>query len=877
MTQQMKKNQLLGIFLMALSPVLWAQDRILTHTDFSAHTLVKDIFASGVCDNIDVISMIGHEDGVGFFENGSASIGIESGIILSTGLTQNAHGPNDVTDKSTNLPGPNDDVDLDRLASGEVHDPVGIEFDFVPLDTFVQFRYVFASEEYCEFVGSNYNDVFGFFVSGPGIDGPFANDAINVALVPGTSDYVAINSVNFNDNPAYYIHNEIAPDQEQCNLPVVSNPSRDAIQYDGFTQVLTARLELIPCQTYHIRLVVGDVSDPFFDSAVFLEAGSFDLGPEISVEAVSDEVFEGCEDTAFRFTRITEASLDRPFTVQFHTAGTATSGQDYEILPQEVTIPAGEAYYDLPVNTLYDNLAEPDELLRVVLDIPCACYSDSADLRIVAPPLLEAELDNIYVCPDEESTVGPEVSGGIGSLSYVWSNGAETPEITVSASGEQTYSVVVSDQCGQEVEVSANLLLRDPPLASISGTAQICAGESALFPLNLEGTPPFALTFERDGEPYVINLGELTDQLSLSQAGQYELLGVTDAACAGEGSGTARLEVWEILAEAEVTDLKCYGESEGEITVSLSQGTPPYQLNWQHSGGTENPLLNIPAGFYELRVRDANNCVADFAWEVESPGPISLPAPDCNDLFANTLTVDAQGGTPPYLYQPYGENTWSATAWWRSMIPGEEYQVVVRDANNCEAPLTWLMPPIYSEGMAWLPDQVKMPLGVTEPLEWESYVPENLLAELSWQPADQLSCTDCLTPDITAISATEIILTIEDLFGCKQRLISELIIDNSVDIYLPNAFSPNGDDQNDSWRIYGNELQIEHIKQLLIFDRWGNLLFQADDWPINSERHGWDGYFRGQPLDTGVYIFSVEVQLVNGEAQTFGGDILLIR
>ena len=170
-----------------------------------------------------------------------------------------------------------------------------------------------------------------------------------------------------------------------------------------------------------------------------------------------------------------------------------------------------------------------------------------------------------------------------------------------------------------------------------------------------------------------------------------------------------------------------------------------------------------------------------------------------------------------------------------------------------------------------------MPLGVTEPLEWESYVPENLLAELSWQPADQLSCTDCLTPDITAIRATEIILTIEDLFGCKQRLISELIIDNSVDIYLPNAFSPNGDDQNDSWRIYGNELQIEHIKQLLIFDRWGNLLFQADDWPINSERHGWDGYFRGQPLDTGVYIFSVEVQLVNGEAQTFGGDILLIR
>ena len=137
----MKKKQHLWILLMACSQFLLAQDPIRTHNDFSAQTLVKDIFASGACDNIDVISRIGDQGGVGYFENGLESIGIESGIILSAGAISNAGGPNNATDKSTNLPGPDQDSDLGRLASGDVHDAVGIEFDFVPLDSIVQFRY----------------------------------------------------------------------------------------------------------------------------------------------------------------------------------------------------------------------------------------------------------------------------------------------------------------------------------------------------------------------------------------------------------------------------------------------------------------------------------------------------------------------------------------------------------------------------------------------------------------------------------------------------------------------------------------------------------------------------------------------------------------
>jgi gliding motility-associated-like protein len=217
-------------------------------------------------------------------------------------------------------------------------------------------------------------------------------------------------------------------------------------------------------------------------------------------------------------------------------------------------------------------------------------------------------------------------------------------------------------------------------------------------------------------------------------------------------------------------------------------------------------------------------------------------------------------------------NTWLAGQW-----PGDHYDLIVRDANGCQLSTPWLMPGVYPAGMATLPSPIELPLGLTAPVEWESYVPDNLLAALLWQPADQLSCDDCKMPEITARHSDLLRLRIEDVFGCSQEFAAELIVEDRVDVFLPNAFSPNGDDQNDQWLLFGNPLQIERIEELLIFDRWGNMLFQATDWPINSERHGWDGTFRGQLLDTGVYAYSIRFRLVNGETRTLGGDVLLMR
>lgn len=879
----MKKYAWFWIMLVLVCTKVRAQQGIVTHNDFTAQTLVKDIFASGACDNIDLISPIGHTNGLGYFENGLDIIGLDRGIILSTGPTHNAAGPNNETDKSGDLPGDGNDADLSRLSTGLVRDAVGIEFDFVPLDSIVRFRYVFASEEYCEFVGSNYNDVFGFFISGPGIDGEFTADAENVALIPGTNDFVAINSVNFNQNSGFYIHNERPEDQSECGLSNISTPHLSKIQYDGFTTVLTAELRLQPCESYHIRLVVGDVADAFFDSAVFLEAGSFNLGGEIAVTTIGEtagpgQIFEGCEDAAFRFSRSADSPLDRPLMVDYliSPASTATPGLDYEPFSGTITIPEGDLYADLPVNSLPDLEMEDEELIRLVLNIPCACYADSADLVIVPAPELSVALSDVYTCPGEATTMVAEPSGGVAPYEYQWQGGGTTATSQVPGIDGATHTISVTDVCHQETIASASVFLTTPPTAFLSGMAQICIGDTAWLPLQLEGVPPYNIGYEHNGEE-VWQLLEDSNALPLTLPGEYQLIGIQDAACSGIAAGMGQVEVWDLNASATVLPVTCANGNDGAIQVVMTAGTAPFDFHWLHDDSATEQLTNLSAAIYELEVTDARGCSRLFSWEVTAPLPLLAPQVNCEELFNGVLAAYATGGTAPYQYQLNGGEWQSEATWQNGLWPGENYSLTIQDAKGCELQTEWIMPALYPDGMASLPGPINLPLGITSPVEWELYVPENLLASIAWQPAEQLSCADCLDPELTARQSGVVELYLEDIFGCTQQLQAELLVEDRVDVFLPNAFSPNGDDNNDAWYLFGNTLQIERIEELLIFDRWGNMVFQASDWPINSERHGWDGTFRGQPLDPGVYAYSVRFRLVNGELRTLGGDVLLLR
>lgn len=196
----------------------------------------------------------------GTFKNGNSSnLGLNEGILLTTGSVNLVARPaSNFNDNNNNAGG---DADIDAIVAPLTSfDGCRLEFDFEPVGSSMSFQYVFASEEYPEYACTNYNDAFAFLIDGPG----YNND--NIALIPNTSTPVAINTVNNRlpdcvNNPEYYIN----------------NGSGTTVVYDGFTTVLTAAAEVVPCETYHLKLVIADVNDRLYDSGVFVKKGSFNV------------------------------------------------------------------------------------------------------------------------------------------------------------------------------------------------------------------------------------------------------------------------------------------------------------------------------------------------------------------------------------------------------------------------------------------------------------------------------------------------------------------------------------------------------------------------------------------------------------------------
>lgn len=213
------------------------------------------------------IRYTGANRAAGLFTGGKADgLGIATGIILSSGQIANAIGPNKCY-KTTSINKQPGDSDLSYIG-GSTYDAAVLEFDFTPDGDTLEFNYVFASDEYLEWTGSKFNDVFGFFLDGK-----------NIALIPNTTTAVAINSINSNSYPEYYRDNSYPHPwtiYEYNNNPCQAGKVTPyQTEFDGFTIVLTAKAKVTPNQPHHLKLAVADRGDYSLDSAVFIQGKSF--------------------------------------------------------------------------------------------------------------------------------------------------------------------------------------------------------------------------------------------------------------------------------------------------------------------------------------------------------------------------------------------------------------------------------------------------------------------------------------------------------------------------------------------------------------------------------------------------------------------------
>ncbi|MEM8860106.1 MAG: choice-of-anchor L domain-containing protein, partial [Chloroflexota bacterium] len=229
-----------------------AQTGGLVTEDLNAHTaqeLVDTLKGSGV--TINSVTYTGDQIAAGKFSGGTGIIGFEDGIILSTGNISSVIGPNDEAEAGTDLDSAGDS-DLDLLTgqgANSTEDAAILEIEFVPDGSDVFFNFVFASDEYLEFVEQDFNDAFGFFIN-----------QTNCAIVNG--EPISIKNINNNKNSDFYRNNP------QDTQPINT-------QMDGLTTVITCNASVNAGVANTLKLAIADAGDGSVDSNVFIEAGTF--------------------------------------------------------------------------------------------------------------------------------------------------------------------------------------------------------------------------------------------------------------------------------------------------------------------------------------------------------------------------------------------------------------------------------------------------------------------------------------------------------------------------------------------------------------------------------------------------------------------------
>ena len=264
-----------------LSTVIFHPGLTQIDTTHTADYLVREILlGNGVL--VGNVKFTGQKHAIGLYADPTAQTGIEEGIVLTSGNAFYVLGPNK-TPRSGWASNAAGDEQLDRIARGKTYDAAVLEFDFVTVSENLSFEFVFGSEEYLEYVGSKFNDVFAFFINGPGVDHQ------NIATLPGQeATPITVNTVNNQLNKKYYVDNAFTNVTDPFvwdvrNRKVVENknylkeevPPMYNIQFDGFTTVLTAKCQVVPNEVYHIKIAISDVGDGILDSGVFLKGGSF--------------------------------------------------------------------------------------------------------------------------------------------------------------------------------------------------------------------------------------------------------------------------------------------------------------------------------------------------------------------------------------------------------------------------------------------------------------------------------------------------------------------------------------------------------------------------------------------------------------------------
>ena len=521
--------------------------------------------------------------------------------------------------------------------------------------------------------------------------------------------------------------------------------------------------------------------------------------------------------------------------------------------------------------------------------------SNSISVNVTSPvtPELNVQADQTNICYGEAVTFSAIGTNLGSSAQYEWFiDGTTTGLINTTFTTNNlingqtvTCQAVTSETCvttntltSAPIQIEV-ITIQSPTITISSDATSVCSGSSITFTAtgdNLGSNPQYQWLV--DGTI----TGNTTNTFNTIFTTEQTISCTVTATNTCSGALTAssneiEITLGNLLVELMEVQPETCDNSNGIIELQATGGFGPYTFNWDNNTTNTNTLNNLSAGDYSVVVSDVNGCSAEL--EINIP---YIATPEIDDLEATHINCANLGGTakvtmndPSTSYSYVWKNANDETIAHSDEVknlPAGLYYVEVTDVYGCT-----VSEEVYIEAESPILVEILEPTTIELGDEYRLQVVTNYTnAKFTWEADESLSCTDCMTPTVLPTQTTTYFLTVTTMEGCSVKAHVTIQVEKSRHVFVPNAFSPDNDGNNDIFTIYGGD-DVAKIKNLQVFDRWGTVVFSNADFQANDETQGWNGKIANKKTVGNVFIYFAEIEFIDGRVEIYKGDVTAIR
>ena len=490
-----------------------------------------------------------------------------------------------------------------------------------------------------------------------------------------------------------------------------------------------------------------------------------------------------------------------------------------------------------------------------------ACSSPASTLNVIVNPTPAVTVTKTDIlCNGNTTGLATATATPAGTYTYAWSPSGG-PSSTANNLSAGTYTVTVANGACTTTE-SVTIAEPTPVSLTTSATESTCGTASGSVSVVASGGSG---TYTYLWSPS----GATTATVPNLTSGTYGVTVTDGNNCVKTATVNVNSSNGPNMIVTSLTNVSCFGSADGTATISATGGTAPYTYAWSPSGGNSATATGLAPGTYTVAVTDDTGCNSSVNVVITELPLLNLSTSGTNATCGSangTVSAIATGGTGAYTYTWMPGNLSGAT---QTNLPTGTYTVSVMDGNGCiiagsyNVGLTGTIPVNVTPGFTTIDEgqSVNLFAGTSSTIPGITY---------SWAPPTGLSCIDCPNPIASPTETTTYVVTLTSPDGCTGK--DSAVVNVRIicgEYFIPTIFSPNGDGNNDEFRIFGKCIVAMNLK---VYNRWGEIVFES-----TNPQDSWDGTYKGELMNSASFAYSVNLSFIDGRYITEKGTVNLVR